>query len=98
LDPQINAKNKGPESMFDRIKGYEETNFRVMTNSLGNIKLFNLTFGFDLNLSIKKTIEQLRGLPNKWEREASSFPMEYVEKSEIMQNVETGDQVDLLKF
>jgi len=84
--------------MFDRIKGYEETNFRVMTNSLGNIKLFNLTFGFDLNLSIKETIEQLRGLPNKWERETGSFPMEYVEKSEIMQNLETGDQVDLLKF
>ena len=95
---QINAKNNGPALIFDQIKGYEETKFRVMTNSVGNIKLFNLTFGFDPNLSIRETIENLRGLPNKWEREAGSYPVEYVEKSEILQNVETGDQVDLMKF
>ena len=38
---QINAKNNGPALLFDKIKGYEETQFRVMTNSVANIKLFN---------------------------------------------------------
>ncbi|OWP56892.1 MAG: hypothetical protein B2I17_03640 [Thermoplasmatales archaeon B_DKE] len=95
---QVNAKNNGPAALFKDIKGYENTGFRVLTNSVGNIRLFNLTFGFDANLSIKETIEQLRGMPNKWEREAGSFPVEYVSDSNILENVEIGEKVDLMKF
>lgn len=95
---QINAKNTGPALLFTKIKGYEESGFRVLTNSVGNLKLFNLTFGFDLNLSLRETVEQLRGLPNKWAREAESYPVEYVSTSPLLENVKMDEQVDLTKF
>jgi UbiD family decarboxylase len=95
---QINAKNSGPAVLFSNITGYEDTKFRVLTNSVGNIKLFNLSFGFDINLSIKETIERLRGMPNKWEKEAANFPIHYVNESPILENVELDDEVNLMKF
>ncbi len=95
---QINAKNQGPALLFDKIKGYENSGFRVLVNSVGNVKLFNLTFGTDANFTLQETIEDLRGKPNSWQEQTGKYPVKYVDSGHIMENVEVDDQVDLMKF
>ncbi len=95
---QINARNQGPALLFDEILGYEKTGFRVMTNSVSNVKLFNLTFGNDTGLSVKETIESLMGKPNEWELQSKNYPVDYVESGPVMENVEEGERIDLTKF
>lgn len=95
---QVNAKNNGPALLFKKLKGYEESGFRLLTNVVGNIKLFNLTVGFDINLSLREAIEKLRDMPNRWEKEAASYPIEYVGTADLLENVEMGERVDLTKF
>ncbi|MDF1554584.1 MAG: UbiD family decarboxylase, partial [Deferrisomatales bacterium] len=41
---QVNGQNMGPALLFDKFPGYQE-GFRVLTNSMANIKTVNLTFG-----------------------------------------------------
>ncbi len=94
---QVNASRNGPALLFEDIKGYDP-NYRVLTNSAVNIRTFNLTFGGNLNHGIKETVENLIGKPNKWQQEASNYPVEEVSSSPLMENVKTGSDIDLLKF
>ncbi len=95
---QINAKNQGPALLFQNLKEYEKSGFRVLVNSVGNVKLFNLTFGNNTELTLKETIEDLRGKPNTWQEETKKYPFQVVESGHILENLETEDKVDLLKF
>lgn len=95
---QINARNQGPALLFERLKGRENSGFRVLVNSVGNAKLFNLTFGGDTSFSIQETIENLRGKPNRWVEDTEKYPVKFVESGHVMENVETDDKVDLMKF
>src|SRR3989304_9534748 len=70
---QVVARNQGPAVLHDKIKGYP-AGFRVLTNSMSNIKTFNLTFGIPLDCSIKESVETLRTRITDWERNAGSFP------------------------
>ena len=56
---QVVARNHGPAVLHDKIKGYP-AGFRVLTNSMSNIKTINLTFGLPLDYTIKDSIEALR--------------------------------------
>lgn len=95
---QINGSHFGPALLFEDVKGYEGTGFKVLTNSIGNIRLFNLATGGDTGNGIKETIEGLRGKPNKWASEAADYPVQFVEDSPLKENVETGKGIDLFKF
>lgn len=95
---QINGRHFGPALLFEDSKGYEGTGFKVLTNSMGNVKLFNLAIGGDTGNGIKETIESLRGKPNKWAEDASNYPVQFVEDSPLRENVETGDKINLMKF
>ncbi|MDS0256539.1 UbiD family decarboxylase [Thermoplasmatales archaeon AK] len=95
---QLNAKNLGPALLFKNIVGFENSGFRVLTNSVGNIRLFNLTFGFEIEMKVGETIEALKGKPNKWTEASTSFPVEFASSGKVMENVERGDSINLKKF
>ncbi|MEM0158164.1 MAG: UbiD family decarboxylase [Methanomassiliicoccales archaeon] len=95
---QINAKNNGPALLFEDIKGYESSGFRIMTNSVGNTPLFNMTFGQDIEMSLRETIETLRGKPNYWTEASRNYPVNFVSTGKVLENVKRKEEIDLLKF
>lgn len=95
---QINAKNQGPALLFERIKGFEESGFRMLTNSISNIRLFDLTFGLPIEDSVRDAVERLRGKPNDWASRASNFPVNYVSSGTILENVRRESEVSLGDF
>ena len=94
---QVDAKNQGPALLFDKLKGYRE-GFRILTNSMSNIRTFNLTFGLPIENSIDETISVLRVNAGEWAETAKNFPAKVVPSGPILENVEEGDKVDLGKF
>ena len=56
---QLNRRNMGPAILFDKIKGFKP-GFRILTNSMSNIKTINLTFGLPIENTIEETIDALR--------------------------------------
>jgi len=94
---QLDAKNEGPALLFTKIKGYSDR-FRILTNSIANIRLTNLTFGLPLENSIQETIEALMVKPGEWADKARDFPAKVVSSGPVLENVEEGNQVDLSKF
>ena len=89
-----NSRNLGPGIVFDDIKGHA-SGFRVITNSMSNIRTFNLAFGFPIENSIRDTIKLLMEKLDKWGQEADQFPPEVVESAPILENVKEGKDIDL---
>lgn len=94
---QVNGKNQGPALLFDRVKGYQE-GYRILTNSMANIRTVNLTFGLPIEQSIRETVETLRTKASEWEKSAKDYPFKVVDSGPLLENVEQGDDVDLEKF
>lgn len=94
---QIDGKNEGPALHFRKLKGYSDR-FSLLTNSMANIKVFNLTFGLPIENSIRESVEILRTKAGEWIEKAKSFPARLVDSGPILENVEEGDKVDLSRF
>ncbi len=94
---QINGQNQGPALLFDKFKGYKE-GFRVLTNTMANIKTVNLTFGIPTDRSMRETVEILRTKAGEWADKAKDFPCQIVSSGPITENIEKGEEVDLEKF
>lgn len=94
---QINGQNQGPALLFDKVKGYKK-GFRILTNSMANIKTVNLTFGMPATQTIRETVEILKTKAGQWAEEAADFPCKVVSSGPITENVEKGNDVDLGKF
>lgn len=95
---QVNAKNNGPALLFEDLKGFEGTGFRVLTDSICNPDLFNLTIGNKTGISVRETITSLKGKPNQWASKSENYQMEYVEDAPFLKNISGGENVDLFKF
>jgi UbiD family decarboxylase len=94
---QVNGRNEGPALLFDKLKGYR-AGFRVLTNSMANIRTVNLTFGLPVEQSVRDSVEALRIKAGEWEKHAKDYATEVVGTSPLMENFEEGDGVDLEKF
>ncbi len=94
---QINGQNLGPALLFDKIKGYKE-GYRIVTNSMANIKTVNLTFGLPIENTIRETVEALRLKAGEWASNAKDFSYQVVDSGPILENIEEGNAVDLEKF
>jgi 4-hydroxy-3-polyprenylbenzoate decarboxylase len=94
---QIDARNEGPSLLFRKLKGHGE-GFRILTNSMANIRTVNLVFGLPIENSIQESVEALRVKAGEWAANANDFPAELVDSGPILENVEEGDGVDLSKF
>ena len=79
--------------LFDRIKGYPK-GFRVLSLPMASRRRTALVFG----LSPDRTKLQLAREISKKIKNAKPIPPEYVKTGPILDNVMTGDAIDLWKF
>jgi len=95
---EINARrSSSPAFLFDKIKGYEP-GFRVLTGLLLTRGRLALTYGFPTDLSEGELADRLRGKPMEWENKSRDFPPQWVEIGPVLQNVQKGEDVNVLKF
>ncbi len=95
---QVNAKNSGPALLFQNFSEGAFQGFRVLTNSVGNFHLFNLTFGFQQFPDISSTVQNLKGKPSGWEKESGNYPVKILENGPVNENYREGDSIDLNIF
>lgn len=94
---QVNGQNLGPALLFDKLKGYPK-GFRILTNSLANIKTVNMTVGVPIENSIRETIEALKIKAIDWANTAKNFHYRVVDSGPVLENVVIGEDIDLKKF
>ena len=95
---ELNAKRQGsPALLFDRIKGFSP-GYRVLTSLLLTSGRLALTYGFHTNLSEVELRKKFRGKPLEWENASGKFPPQFVEKGAVLENIQMGKDVDVLKF
>ena len=94
---EVNARNRGPALVFDSVRGFRK-GFRVLTGAVNNASLFALTLGLKESVDTRHMIEWLRDKPARWQEESKNYPPVFVDEAPILQNVKSGDQVDLLQF
>ena len=83
-----------PAALFDDIPGYPK-GFRVLTNFFGATRQ-NMTLGYPTSLNrVELSDAFLGGFRAAKERR---IPHEVVDDGPVMENVLTGDDVDVLKF
>ena len=100
-DLEYKLKKKSSALLFDEIKNYPK-GFRVLSNSTGTPGRVAITFSLDLSFpshsSNKELVEILRQKAGEWENKMEDFPPEEVGSGPILENIESGKEVNLLKF
>ncbi len=94
---EINNRQRGPSLLFDDIADYP-SGYRVLTGTTGSATRLAATLALPTNLSDAELVQMLRGKPQEWENQASEFPPEYVDSGPILENVKSGDEINLLEF
>ncbi|MBI4321728.1 MAG: UbiD family decarboxylase [Chloroflexi bacterium] len=80
-----------PTLLFDQLKGYT-AGYRVLVNPLASLNRIALTSGFPYNLAKREYVELWR----KKLKEFSLVKPTFVDGGPVMENVRTGDDVDVL--
>ena len=84
---------QAPMLLFDRIKGYP-AGFRILSLALASYKRVAVALGLPTDIN---KLEVMRLAARKLRAARPIAPRE-VESSPLMENVMTGDRVDLFKF
>jgi len=87
------AERQGPALLFDKIKGYPK-GYRIATNLLYTKVGQRIGFGIPEELS---DVEVVKYWKDKWAEYKPVPPVE-VDSGPVMENILTGDKVDILKF
>lgn len=82
-----------PVALFDNIPGYSP-GYRVVVNSHGTLRRIALALGLSLDADLHELIAQWRKKVNS----LTPIPPQLVDDGPIMENVQIGDEVNLLKF
>jgi UbiD family decarboxylase len=85
---------KAPAVLFDNVPGYPR-GFRILCNAFGG-KRQNVTLGFPTSLSKVEMSEAF--LHEYREAKGNPIPFEWTETGPVLENVLTGNEVDVLKF
>jgi len=88
----LHHSDPAPAALFDKIPGYP-AGHRVLTNFFGG-KRMNMTLGFPSELSRV----ELSNAFNKVFSETKPIPCEFVKNGPVLENVQTGDKVNVLSF
>lgn len=81
-----------PAALFDKIPGYPK-GYRLLVNFFGGQRR-NMTLGFSPGLSrVELSDEVFKAL-----QEEKSIPYEFVEGGPVLENIQTGDDVNVLSF
>ncbi len=84
---------RGPSVLFDEIPGFPK-GYRVNVSAFSSMKRIAYTLGLDVNATKLEMVEEWR---HKLRTHQPIEPVE-VGTGPVMENVQTGDQVNLLKF
>ena len=93
VSEMLHHTDESPAVLFDAIPGYEP-GYRVLVNSLGARGRLAMTLGLDPSTGVFELMDE-------WERklnEVQPIPVEIVESGPILENIQRGDDVDLLKL
>ncbi len=88
----LNRKDPAPAAVFDNIPGYPKGH-RVLVNFFGG-KRMNMTLGFPTNLS---KVELSNAFLGDF-MEAKPIPYQVVDKGPVLENIQTGNDVNVLSF
>jgi len=82
--------------LFDNIKGYP-SGYRVVTTALNTPSRVALTFNLP-DGSKKELVDTFRQRLPQWEGKLQDFDPKIVKSGPVLENIDSGDKVDLLKF
>ena len=94
---EINNLQRGSCLLFDDITDYP-SGYRVVTGTTGSPGRMAASLGFPCSVNNAELVQALRGKPHEWESLASQFPPQYVDSGPLLENVKSGDQVNLWEF
>ena len=83
--------------LFDEIKSYPK-GFRVLTNSMQSPQTLALALGLPIPKSNHELIKAVEDNLPLWEERMQNSDPKEVNDGHVMENIETGDDIDLLKF
>ncbi|MBI4318729.1 MAG: UbiD family decarboxylase [Chloroflexi bacterium] len=82
-----------PIAVFDSIPGYPK-GYRVLVNIFGSLRRIALSLGLPVDASAQELVEEWRGRLRK----LAPIPPLYVDDGPVLENLHTGEDVDVLKF
>jgi UbiD family decarboxylase len=95
---ELNVKKDAPPALlFDEIAGYPK-GFRVLTCSTSSPARLSSILRLPVQKTHKGLVEALRGKPAEWQKRAGQYDCEVVKEGPVLQNVQDGAKVDLMKF
>lgn len=94
---EIDYKRRGPALLFDHIKDHKP-GFRLLTSSTNSARRLGITLRMSADHSDGSLVDALRGKPNEWQENSRHFPPEMVKTGPVFENVQEGNNVDLLQF
>jgi 4-hydroxy-3-polyprenylbenzoate decarboxylase len=89
----LTERGKSPAVLFDSIKGFPRGR-RVLVNSLGSTKRLGLCLGMPQNLTPMEFVAEWR----RRSKALKQIPPVTVKDGPVLENVQSGDDVDLLAF
>ncbi|MFC2003171.1 UbiD family decarboxylase [Chloroflexota bacterium] len=93
----LNSNKKGPVLLFDKVGGYP-SGYRVATSVNVRPSVIALTVNLPTSYSESELSSAMVDKVGAAEREAADFPPREVETGPVMENVHSGDEVDLFEF
>jgi UbiD family decarboxylase len=94
---ELNAKRRGPALLFRGFAGYPP-GFRVLTGAMLNARTLGLTMGIEEKLETMALTDKIADKLRLMEPKAADYPVEYVSDGPVMENKDTGDDIDLTIF
>ena len=90
-------KDPNPALLFDEIKSYPR-GFRVLTCSTSSPGRLSCILRLGVEKNHHALVQKLRGKPGSWQAQAASYDPVAIERGPILENVRSGDAVDLEAF
>jgi len=90
-------KDSNPALLFDAIAGYPK-GFRVLTCSTSSAGRLSSILRLGVEKSHHALVQKLRGKPASWQTQASNYDPVIVDRGPVLENVQSGDAVNLEAF
>jgi len=95
---EMNVKrDSNPALLFDAIAGYPK-GFRVLTCSTSSAGRLSSILRLGVEKSHHALVQKLRGKPASWQAQASNCDPVVVDRGPVLENVQSGDAVNLEAF
>lgn len=89
----LHHTDESPAVIFDDIQGYPR-GYRILVNANGARRRLALTLGLPVDISGPDLMQRFTEMLEN----GKPLPMEWVDSGPVMENVQEGDDVDVLKF